>query len=339
MFLKPTAGIEWGTAAGRLADGAWQPPLRRSAALGALIWLGWLVLAFRADAAVYYPTIAAPLLLAVLVAVPLALALLPPPAGVLRSLLLLLQPAAALSVAAALLLPAGALAAVLALPWTAFTALVALEGLVRLRRGRGRPAGAACCAVGMVYLVVGGGWLALSRLGARPLGFGDTIVLLTAVHFHYAGLLAPLLVGLAGGALPPTARRVRRAWWLCTAGVLLGPPLLAAGITFARPLEIAAAVLLAGGLVGTMLLALRFVAPRLVTRARVLFTISALSVLLPMVLAVLYALGPLAAWSGVSPRELVPLHGWVNALGFVLCGLLAWTVQPPLSAVESGHAG
>ena len=33
------------------------------------------------------------------------------------------------------------------------------------------------------------------------LGFGDTIVLLTAVHFHYAGFALLLLAGLAGRRL------------------------------------------------------------------------------------------------------------------------------------------
>ena len=55
---------------------------------------------------------------------------------------------------------------------------------------------------GLVYLAVGGGWTVLAWGGLRPLGFAAPIVLLTAVHFHYAGFALPLLTGLAGRNLP-----------------------------------------------------------------------------------------------------------------------------------------
>jgi hypothetical protein len=36
------------------------------------------------------------------------------------------------------------------------------------------------------------------RLGVRPLNCETIMVLLTAVHVHYAGFVSPLLTGLAG---------------------------------------------------------------------------------------------------------------------------------------------
>src|SRR2546427_2725107 len=35
---------------------------------------------------------------------------------------------------------------------------------------------------GLLYLPVGAVWFIMARLGSQPFGFGDTIVLLTAVH-------------------------------------------------------------------------------------------------------------------------------------------------------------
>jgi hypothetical protein len=62
----------------------------------------------------------------------------------------------------------------------------------------------------MLYLPIGGAWLVASRLGIQPLGFGDTIVLLTAVHFHFAGFAAPVLAGLAGRTVAAGTRSVER---------------------------------------------------------------------------------------------------------------------------------
>ena len=53
---------------------------------------------------------------------------------------------------------------------------------------------------GLVYLAVGGVWTVIARAGLRPLGFPDLIVLLTAVHFHYAGFALPVLAGLVARA-------------------------------------------------------------------------------------------------------------------------------------------
>src|SRR5262249_26528248 len=103
---------------------------------------------------------------------------------------------------ALLLLPSfarnpGPIAGSLALPWLLITVLVALFGLLRLlSHWRGQVEEWAIDA-GLLYLAVGGGWLILSRLGARPLDFGEPIILLTAGHFHYAGLALPILTGLA----------------------------------------------------------------------------------------------------------------------------------------------
>ena len=66
------------------------------------------------------------------------------------------------------------------------------------------------------------------RAGLRPLGFPDLIVLLTAVHFHYAGFALPVLTGLVARVLGGPA-----AGAACL-GVIAGVPLVAIGITDAQ---------------------------------------------------------------------------------------------------------
>jgi hypothetical protein len=55
-----------------------------------------------------------------------------------------------------------------------------------------------CLHAALVYWPVGCLWLVISRAGVNPLGFSDDIVLLTAVHFHYAGFAALTMLGMTG---------------------------------------------------------------------------------------------------------------------------------------------
>jgi hypothetical protein len=315
-----------------------------SAGLGAAVWLGWLAVFAGKQG-----PIATLLLFAVLVLVPLALPLAATPDRAGRHVLVYraavyAQPAAALLVAVSFMLAPGVGAALLV------TGLVALFGLWRLRRrvlpgGRAwRLGGLSCSAVagsaaevcldaGLLYLPIGGVWLVVARLGMRPLDFPDVIVLLTAVHFHYAGFIAPLLAAMAGRALPANKCWARRAYRMVAAGVMAGPPLLAAGITYSPALEAAAAVLLAASIVGLSVLILTTIvpAPRPLAQ-RILLLISALSAMSALVLAGIYGVGAIAGERLLTIHQMAQVHGWTNALGFTLCGLLAWRLAPPAQA-------
>jgi hypothetical protein len=166
-----------------------------------------------------------------------------------------------------------------------------------------------------------------ARLGINPLGFGDTIVILTAVHFHYAGFAAPLLAGLAGRRLAQIRPPLRKLFRPVAAGIVAGIPLVAAGISLSRSLEVIAALLLATSLACLALLIIIAIVP--VTRpraAQVLLAVSAVSVVVTMLFACAYAVGPLAGVTLITIPQMVLVHGWVNAIGFVLCGLLGWTI-------------
>lgn len=100
-----------------------------------------------------------------------------------------MQLPAALALAFALLLTPGISAALLAGCWFFVTLLVAIAGACRLWNHTSRAFSELCIALGMIYLAIGGGWAVLSCAGLRPLSFEPAIVLLTAIHFHYAGFL------------------------------------------------------------------------------------------------------------------------------------------------------
>ena len=222
----------------------------------------------------------------------------------------------------------GALSALLVVPWLLLTACLALLGLQRARghlRGR---LGDLCQDLALVFVVVGSGWAMLDRLSIRPLGFDPVIVLLTAIHFHYAGFVLPLLTGVLLQDEKGLFARVAGF------GVLVGIPLVAIGITttqlrWGTPLEVLAAWVLGGsGLIVACLL----VRQALVSGpyVRVLWSIAGASLAGSMVLAILYGSRPFAAVAWLDIPHMRALHGTANAFGFALCGLVGARVRQVL---------
>ena len=251
----------------------------------------------------------------------------------------LLQPFAAILITASFHTRTGLAAAMMTTGWILVTGLIALFGLSRLwqrwvTRRSPLPMEELCIDVGLAYITVGSGWLFLSRWGLNPLGFSDAIVLLTAVHFHYAGFAAPILTGLAGRKIQSGI--ARKFYLPAAAGVIAGPPLVAAGITLSRGVEVFSAIVLALSLFTLALLMFFAVAPKLKPRlAQLLLSLSAMSVMVTMLFACLYATGRFTGTAIVTLPLMAQVHGVSNALGFVLCGLLAWTVDS--SMIVSGN--
>ena len=321
--------------------------IRSAPWIGGAVWL--LVLAWLRPGPLEIGWATALLLLGPLVVVPLGLklAMRSSEGGIADRLLriaAMLQPAGALLLAVSAGRSPGARTALCALPWLAVTGLIALAGLARLWRRRFLPWEELCFDAGLVYLAVGGGWTVLAWGGLRPLGFAVPIVLLTAVHFHYAGFALPLLTGLAG-------RTLGSGLWTRTAalGVIAGVPLVAAGITASQlgqgPLiEGAAAVVtaLAGLLTAALYLRLA-VRPGRPWIVRLLWTLTALSLAAGMILAALYGLRTWVSVSWLDMPWMWALHGTVNSLGFAVPGLIAWAAADSNrdsvdSNRDSGHS-
>jgi YndJ-like protein len=232
------------------------------------------------------------------------------------------QPWAALAVVGSFLSRRGPAAAVLAAPWLLLTLIVALHGFGRLRRDL-RTAAELAIDAGCLMLPIGGGWLVLSRLGATPLGFEEPLILLTAVHFHYAAFGSLVLTGMAGRAAGE-GRLVRAI----TGGAIVAPPLLAAGITVSPVLELLAATILVVSLCALAVLTLAAIAPGLAAAPRVLLTLSAVSLLGGMACALAYAVGEFTGIGLISLGRMARIHGPLNGLGFVLAGLVGWALVP-----------
>jgi hypothetical protein len=300
------------------------------ALVGALAWGGFVILRVPrvSDGAWAH----ALLLFAALVLVPLALDLLRDAAelaGPARwfEWIERLQLPAALALVIACWLAPGTLAAAAALPWVALTALMAVIGFWRARHGGlRRDLEGMCRDAALIFALIGGAWTLADRSGFRPLAFEPTIVALTAVHFHYAGLLLPLLAGLVQRELFFFRLASRAA-----VGVVLGVPAVAVGITTTQlgagpSIEAAAGcgLALAGMVVGILHVRIASDSTQsLVTRA--LLAIAGVSLFIGMVLAGLYAMRAFVTpfpWLGIPQMRM--LHGTVNALGFGLCGVLAW---------------
>jgi hypothetical protein len=231
-------------------------------------------------------------------------------------------PCAALLIAA-LYVPQGTVAGLLTLPYLAVTGLAAAAGVTRFLRRGPLPLTELCVDAGLAYLGGAGVWTLLSRLGARPLGFDDQIVHLTAMHLHYVGFALPLLTSLTARALGG-----RAAAFACC-GVMAGFPTVAAGIVLTQTtghgaVELAAVVLLAA--ICWLQAVLQFRVAWAAGRPGVLMAlaVSSVSLATAMALAVVYALGQFLGTAWLDIPLMLPTHGVLNGLGFTLFGLWAW---------------
>jgi len=299
---------------------------RMSAGVGALIWLPFLLI--RTSDSSETELLQKILLLGVLVVVPLGLSLIPAQQDSDESLLYRLavpaQPVAAVAVTVSFLFSPGAPAAILVASWLLVSLVLALEGLKRLLSRSALLSSELSIDAGLAYLVVGAVGLLASRLGIQPMGFGDTIVLLTAVHFHFAGFAAPLLAGLAGRYVIQGSRQ-RKILGLAIGFIVGGTPLVAAGITFSDVLGLVGTLVIATGLLLLAILVLGWVVTSQNTiLARTLLAISSLSSVFAMILASLYAYSLVVGTVILDIPQMALSHGLLNSFGFTMCGLLGW---------------
>lgn len=242
-------------------------------------------------------------------------------------------PAATLAVVS-LSLPVGSpLGVVLVLPWLGVAGSMAVFGLRRLLPRGLRPLPELAVDAALLYVVVGAVALVLHRADV-PLGFPSIIVLLTVIHYHYAGFALPLITGMAGrvvvrdGRLP--SGLLGRTLGAATVVVIVNLALIAVGITFSPRVEVVAVAVFAAAVAALAGCILTGVVP-LVGRLRgALLVVASLSVVATMALALAYGY---SAYPGtrslIDIGGMVRYHGTVNAFGFVLPGLLAWRIGTP----------
>ena len=296
--------------------------------LGAVVWLG--IAAGTWNGWPQLGVIEVLFLLAPWIVVPLATSLIPSLdttgslTGQRPALKWMIFAAAALATIS-FFLPTGILAASFAGAWLVVCALFALRGLRRLWRHRTHSFSQFCFAVGEGYLIVGGTWLVASRLGLQPVGFQEPIVLLTAVHFHFAGFLSAVLAGL-------TFERLRETRWskllgVALAGVVIGPGLLGLAFLVGPEVKLAAVMLIVVGQFGLATGMFRVAVGTTNPVGRAMLLLSSGCVVAGMALAATWALGEYPLQPFVDLGRMERYHGVLNGIGFGVCGLLGWTAS------------
>ena len=213
-------------------------------------------------------------------------------------------------------------AACFAWAWLLVCAGMAMDGLWRLVRSGRKSFTQFCFAVGEGYLLVAGVWLVASRAGIPFVGFHEPIVLLTGVHFHFAGFASAVLAGL-------TYERVREnkgAGFLRVAIIALvcGPGILGLAFLLGPKMKLIAALLIAVGQIG---LAAGMIHVGILAKGLSggwLLFVAGASVAVGMSLAAVWAIGEYPLQAFVNIRQMAQFHGVLNAVGFSACGLAGW---------------
>lgn len=265
----------------------------------------------------------------------------------------------ALAAAAALAQPVGSTVSVaLVLPWLAVTGAIASVGAFRIlgrlgeqgilqdlrtlpreprmlprvlrRLPRGlRPLPELAIDAALLYLPVGAVALSLHR-GDVSLQFTRFIVLLTAVHYHYAGFALPLVTGRIGRIVAGDdghfgADRVGRIVAVATVVIVVNLALIAVGITFSPTVEIVAVALFTVAVVVLSVVVVLEVVPGVGRAPGALLALGALTMLWTMALALAYAYSAFPTTGTlIAIDEMVTWHGRLNALAFAIPGLLAF---------------
>lgn len=205
--------------------------------------------------------------------------------------------------------------------WLIVAAAVALDGLERFIRTRLQSFPEFCFALGEGYALVGGLWLVASRTGIHPFGFPEPIVLLTAIHFHYAGLMAAILAGLASSSM--RTRLSLRTALSCAVG---GPGLLGLAFLVGPKLKLAAVCLMVIGECGIAFATLRVGLGKASGIGGCMLLIGSVCVIAGMALAGIWAVGEYPLHAFVTLEQMVRYHGVLNSVGFGLCSLVGWSL-------------
>ncbi|WP_380164178.1 YndJ family protein [Jannaschia sp. R86511] len=248
-------------------------------------------------------------------------------------------PVLGLACAVPLWLPRGPLAAGLATVYLLATLVLVgcavarvLAVVSRVRAGGGlgadRLAGEVAVGAALVSPAVAAVALVAERAGVELFGFDLEILALTSPHLHYAGFVAALVAALVHRHVAGSGWARLGAWT-----VPAGTALVAVGHFLGAWVELLGTVVLSAGMWAVAALVLTRVGPQvngLWPRRGLVGSV----VLLPvtMLLALSWAVGRATGLPHLPIDWMVLTHGVGNAVGFGLCGVLAWT------AVRRGEA-
>ena len=297
---------------------------RTSAVIGGTAWLALPLLVGGTRPAA--GSIEHLFLLMPLVAAPLALALVSElrseDGDALLRLARSLQPAAAALLLVSFMLPTGKTAGILSLPWLGMALAVAASGVTQVARRRCPGSIAASLIGAQSFLAIGAVWLLLWRLGTGPRSFSPLMVSLAALHFHFNGFTAQVLIAATGRRVTAASTWLRTLHRVVTAAAIGGLPLLALGKALFLPVvRMAGVAAMTVALIGLAVttIAVAMAARSAVTRA--LLVVSAASGAAAVGLASAFGAGEFVHREWISVGTMLGVHGALMALGFTLCGI------------------
>jgi hypothetical protein len=241
---------------------------------------------------------------------------------------------AALPLLGAMAATPGPIAAALALPWLGLTGALGVAAAWRgLRRLPGILAPARAPELGVLaacgFLGVSGLFLVFDRLAVQPGGFSADIILLTAVHFAFAGFGLLAVASMVAESRPAMAIPVY--------GFLFGIPLTAAGFVLGvMPLNALGATVtgLSGIVLAIGLLSDHGPAGR---ARRTAWKLAGLALLIGMPMGIAWSVSIALGSSFLDLDRMVRTHGALNSLAVLLIAVAAPLWQP--HAQDQPHPG
>ncbi|MBH0156926.1 YndJ family protein [Fictibacillus sp. 5RED26] len=208
----------------------------------------------------------------------------------------------------------------LAVIYLVFTFIVAIYGAKRFFHRGFTNWAEISIDVGMMYLFIGGLWF-FAFIAEINTGFSPLITWLTAIHFHYSAFLFPVSLGFFG--------RLHQSKWyrICVPIILIGPILVAIGITFWPFLEVISVLLYIFAIYTLIILAFQTVFINKLQGAFIRLSFSSLGI--TILFSLLYALNSAFGKWGVSIDFMLTFHGLVNSVLFGFIGVLGWVMSPP----------
>ncbi|MEZ6044717.1 MAG: YndJ family transporter [Planctomycetaceae bacterium] len=176
--------------------------------------------------------------------------------------------------------------------------------------------------LGQLFYPIAALALILWKLDVALFGLPIGIIMLTSLHFHFAGLGLPVLLSQLENAFPIQKLRVLPLL------IVLTIPLVGIGIACSPLLEVCAAMLLSLQLMIVAIWQLEAGMKFLKTNktAAILLMISAISLLGSMPLAMVYASGEFLQIQQLQIPTMIIWHGSLNACGYCLCGLVGFNL-------------
>lgn len=222
--------------------------------------------------------------------------------------------------------------AVVAGGWMLYTILIGVNGLVRILKRGLLPLEELAIDISLLYLPLGGMWYFLYMTDLEITVFSSTIVLLTAIHFHYSSLVVPVFLGLMGRLLPD-----HRLLKVMLVSSMISPILIAIGISFSPIIEFISVSLFSLTLIlYAILLWAKIVPATKNVTVQILLSISGLSILISMTSAFLYGYGELMDSTTLDIYQMVIFHGITNSIGFSFAGAIGWLLIKPEPLYRTG---